>query len=141
MKNWQKACLWIVLMQGLFFCFRQEKQEDVQAAAETWGSFTFAPAVSSDGLYRAEHSAVRDEGMDVSMIRVDVYRTEGNQWVDAFYPARAADFWGVCWEAGTHNLWIQSADTGICCYEQTEFGWRRNERAEQPASIVSKWDE
>lgn len=124
-------CAVLLCLQG------KEKGDETKGA---WGSFTDQPVVTWDGQYRAEHQAVREEGMDVSMIRVDIYLQETNERVDTFYPARAADFWGVCWEENTHHLWIQSADAGIQCYERTVSGWRIKENAVRPDSILSKWD-
>jgi len=86
-------------------------------APEYWGSFTNGPVISSDGLYRAEHTATKQDGSNVSAILVNVYDNNTNELLDSFYPARAQDFWGICWEDGTHRIWIQSADIGIYCYE------------------------
>lgn len=108
--------------------------------ATSWGSFTDQPVITSDGLYRAEHKAVKEDGMATTMIRVDIYLHHNNKPVATFYPARASDFWGVCWQEDTYSLWIQSGDTGIFCYEKTDDGWQVNENAIRPDTIVSKWD-
>ena len=106
---------------------------------ENWGSFTNAPVISFDGLYRAEHAATKQDGIDVSVIQVKVYDNTTNELLDSFIPARAFDFWGICWEDGTHRIWIQSADIGIYCYELQNGHWVLNEDIERPATIVSKW--
>lgn len=108
---------------------------------EFWGSFTNGPVFSSDGLYRAEHAAMKLDGNDVSVIQVNVYDNNTNELLDSFIPARAWDFWGVCWEEGTHRIWIQSADIGIHCYELQNGSWLLNDSIERPDSIVSKWDD
>jgi len=105
---------------------------------EAWGSFTRDPVVSSDGLYRAEHEVVTIDG--ISMIQVSVYDAATNELLDCFMPARAMDFRGICWEDGTHRIWTQSADIGIDCYELQDGRWTLNENAEQPDSVISKWD-
>ena len=106
---------------------------------EYWGSFTDGPVISSDGLYRAEHAAIRQDGSNVSVIQVKVFDNNTNELLDSFIPARAFDFWGICWEDGTHRIWIQSADIGIYCYELQNGHWILNEDIERPATIVSKW--
>ncbi|MBR2719558.1 MAG: hypothetical protein IKB78_09720 [Clostridia bacterium] len=107
---------------------------------EYWGSFTNGPVISSDGLYRAEHAATKQDGSDIPVIQVNVYDTSTNELLDSFIPARAMDFWGICWEEGTRRIWIQSADIGIYCYELQNGHWVLNEDIERPNTIVSKWD-
>lgn len=80
---------------------------------DNWGSFTSDDVYSTDGKYLAKHSAVRPEGYDTDMIQVDIYNAVTGEALSSFIPARASDFWGICWEEGSHNLWIQSGDTGI----------------------------
>lgn len=126
------CCMMLLGMTG-----RSSTQSSEQ---EYWGSFTNGPVVSSDGLYRAEHAATQREGYNVSVIQVKVYDHRTNELLDSFIPARAMDFWGICWEDGTHRIWIQSADIGICCYEPQDGHWVLNESIEQPSTIVSKWD-
>lgn len=108
------------------------------SAPEFWGSFTNGPVISSDGMYRAEHAATKQKGSDISVIQVKVYDNNTNELLDSFVPARAFDFWGICWEEGTHRIWIQSADIGIHCYELQDGNWLLNENIERPDSIVSK---
>ena len=105
-----------------------------------WGSFTADDVYSSDGKYLARHCVVRPEGYDVDMIQVDIYSAVTGEVLSSFIPARAMDFWGVCWEEGSHNLWIQSGDTGLACYTPIDGQWLHNEEAVQPESIKSKYD-
>lgn len=105
-----------------------------------WGSFTDRPVISSDGKYRAEHDAVKLDGYNVKMIQVDVYDNAADELLCSFVPARAMDFYGICFEEGTHNIWTQSADIGIHCYERIGDEWVRDEDAVCPKSIQSKWD-
>ena len=126
-------CCCIVL--GVSGCSSRQASE-----IEYWGSFTNGPVISTDGLYRAEHGATKQDGIDISVIQVRVYDNSTNKLLDSFIPARAMDFCGICWEEGTHRIWIQSADIGIYCYELHEGSWVLNESIERPDSIVSKWD-
>lgn len=126
------GCIFLLMLSG---CTPSKPQP-----AEFWGSFTNAPQVSWDGLYRAEHSAVKPDDSPVSMIEVRVYDNKTNELLDRFLPARAMDFWGICWEEGTHRIWTQSADVGTFCYELQDGRWQRNEAAQKPDSIVTKWE-
>lgn len=135
MKKILGAIVCCLILLGMAGCSSQKS-----AAPELWGSFTNGPVVSSDGLYRAEHAVTEQNGSDVSVIQVRVYDNSTNELLDSFVPARAMDFWGICWEDGTHRIWIQSADIGIHCYELQEGSWVLNESIERPDSIVSKWD-
>ena len=71
---------------------------------------------------------------------VDVYLTVDDSRVQAIKVARSADFWGYCWEKDTHNIWVQSGDTGVFCYSLKGKKWKLNESAERPDYIVSKYD-
>lgn len=124
-----------LMLLGLSGCSSLQSYE-----YEYWGSFTNGPVISSDGLYRAEYAATKQDGSDVSVILVNVYDNNTNELLDSFYPARALDFWGICWEDGTHRIWIQSADIGTHCYEMKNGNWLLNDSVERPESIVSKWD-
>ena len=128
------ALICCMVLLGLAGCSTPQS-----SAPEYWGSFTNGPVISSDGLYRAEHAAIKPDGSNVSVIQVQVYDNNTNELLDSFVPARAWDFWGVCWEAGTHRIWIQSADIGIYCYELQNGHWVLNEDIERLATIVSKW--
>lgn len=105
-----------------------------------WGSFTNQPVTSSDGKVRAEYSAVDLDGYNVSMIQVAIYDNITGELLDSFVPARAMDFWGICFEEGTHSIWTQSADIGIHCYVRNGDKWMLDEDAIRPEGIVSKWD-
>ena len=104
------------------------------------GSFTTGDAISGDGTYLAVQRAVKLDGYNVKMIRVDVYDAETGNLANSFVPARAMDFLGICWEEGTHNIWIDSGDIGIYCYAELDGKWLRDAYAVRPDSIVSKYD-
>lgn len=73
-------------------------------------------------------------------IIVSVYLTENDELVFSFNPARAWDFWGICWESNSYNIWIQSGDIGIYCYAYEDDQWYVDENAVRPDDIVSKYD-
>lgn len=105
-----------------------------------YGSFTSKTAVSSDGKYSARQIVTKPNGYRVKMVRVDIYDNETGELADSFLTERALDFWGVCWEDGTHNIWIQSGDIGVQCYAKDGVHWVLDEDAVQPDSIISKYD-
>ena len=122
----------ILLLLVLFVgCSREVREED-------WGSFTPDKTYSYDNTFYAVQSV--EKGKDVRWIIVDVYKTETDEKVYSFSPARAWDFWGICWESDTYNIWIQSADIGVLCYEFKDNEWVLNENAVRPKDIISKYD-
>ena len=108
---------------------------------EKWGSFTPDKTYSYDNKYYAVQTV---EDMDMSpawsVVVVSVYDTETDQFVADFSPARSRDFWGICWESDSYNIWTQSADIGIYCYTFQDGQWIRDENAVRPEDIVSKYD-
>lgn len=74
------------------------------------------------------------------VIVVSVYDAETDEFIADFSPARSQDFWGICWESDSYNIWTQSADIGIYCYIYQDDKWVRDENAERPEDIVSKYD-
>lgn len=105
-----------------------------RSVQEDWGSFTQNETYSYDNAFYAVQSVEKDE------VIVDVYKTETDEKIYSFSPARARDFWGICWESDTYNIWIQSADIGVLCYEFKNNEWVLNENAERPTDIISKHD-
>ena len=108
---------------------------------EDWGSFTPYKTYSYDNKYYAVQT-VEDIDMDPawSVVVVSVYDTETEKLVADFSPARSRDFWGICWESDSYNIWTQSADIGIYCYVCQDGQWIRDENAVRPEDIVSKYD-
>lgn len=105
-----------------------------------WGSFTSEKTYSYDGKYYALQSIEEDPEIPVRMIKVTVHSSDTDQVVAEFIPARARDFWGICWESDTYNIWTQSADIGVFCYTYQDGRWSLDEDAERPPDIVSKYD-
>ena len=108
-----------------------------QSFNEEWGSFTAEKTFSYDKQYYAVQEIFVED--DIRFIDVKIYSAD-NTLIDSFQPARARDFWGICWEKDTYNIWIQSADIGVVCYSYDGEKWEQNESAERPDHIVSKYD-
>ena len=111
--------------------------------ADSYGSFTIEKTYSFDEKYYAVCESVENaEGKngDVKYIEISVYTADSEELVGTFCPARAMDFWGICWESSTYNIWIQSADVGIICYKYDNGQWVQDDSAERPNDIISKYD-
>ena len=108
-----------------------------RASVAEWGNFTSEKTFSYDGKYYALHKTTEME--DTTYINVEIYTADGVP-VASFQPARASDFWGICWEKDTYNIWIQSGDMGTLCYSYDHGEWSRNGSAIRPDYIVSKYD-
>ena len=99
-----------------------------------YGSFTPNKTYSFDRRFYAVQEVKN------RMIEVIVYDAQTKKTVGSFSPARAMDFWGICWEKDTYNLWTQSADIGEFCYEYQNGNWVRNEEMKLPDYIISRYD-
>jgi len=107
----------------------------VAPQTEEWGSFSPDKTYSYDDKYYA----IQSEDTDKNIV-VNIYNAQNDAVVFSFTPARASDFWGVCWENDTYNIWIQSADVGILCYKYEADKWELDETAVRPDYIESKYD-
>ena len=101
---------------------------------EFWGSYTDKKTYSYDHKYYAIQT-VEDR-----MVVVTVFFTDTDEKAGEFSPARAFDFWGICWEKDTYNIWTQSSDIGCYCFEYKNGKWIRNESLKEPDYIVSRYD-
>ena len=106
--------------------------------AEEWGSFTPYEAFSYDEKFYAVQTVKETEHTE--QVVVSVYLTESDELVFSFSPARAWDFWGICWESDSYNIWIQSGDIGTHCYAYEDDQWYVDANAVRPDDIVSKYD-
>lgn len=104
---------------------------------EDWGSFTSEKTYSYDQRYYAEQKTIEID--DVRLVEISIYNTEDEQ-VYSFVPARASDFFGMCWENDNYNIWIQSADIGVICYSCENEIWTEDNTATRPDYIISKYD-
>jgi hypothetical protein len=88
---------------------------------------------SYDGKYYA-YMTQHDQ-----MIVVNIY-SEDDTEVFTFEPCRKSDFWGICWENDSYNLWVQSGDIGIICYTESDEVWSVDDSAVRPDYIISKYE-
>ena len=144
MKSRKKVALLslciILLFLGLLFIFQKLAASRLKPTEhEFMDSFTSDKTYSYDEKYYAIQSAEDADG-SARLINVSIYETETDTLVFNFYPARARDFWGICWENDTYNIWTQSADIGIYCYKYENEQWERDESAIRPDYIISKYD-
>ncbi len=103
-----------------------------------WGSFSPDKTSSYDNKLYAIQTVEKIE--DVNFVTVNVYLTETEELIYSFTPARALDFWGICWENDTYNIWIQSGDIGVFCYKYENDEWKVDKSATRPSYIKSKYD-
>ena len=111
-----------------------------ETTSESWGSFTSNLTYSYDEKYYAVQEVDDTLGEGIRYIKVCIYETETDTLISYFYPARARDFWGICWETDTYNIWMQSADVGIYCYKYEDMQWERDDSVIRPEYIISKYD-
>ena len=107
-------------------------------STEDWGSFSPNKTHSYDNKYYAVQNI--EEIDDEKNIVVNIYATKNDEFIFSFIPARALDFWGICWENDTYNIWIQSADIGTLCYKYKDNEWILDDEAIKPDYIKSKYD-
>ena len=121
------ACLLSILLLSFIFSACRSNERN-------WGSFSSERTESYDQKYYAEQTVA-----DAKVI-VTIYNNETAAEVFSFSPARSSDFWGICWESNSYNIWIQSGDVGVLCYEFDNEVWTINESAKRPSDIISKYD-
>ncbi len=123
-------CLFLFIFVFFVGCQSQDSKEN-------WGSFTSEKTYSYDQKYYAIQSIKETDG--ISFMDVVIYNNK-DELVYTFTPARTSDFWGICWEKDTYNIWIQSADLGVICYSYDNEIWTKNNTATRPDYIISKYD-
>lgn len=124
------AIIVLVFVGLILFNYFHESKKD-------WGSFTARKTYSYDQKYYAKQAVVL-ESDQVHYVKVTIFNAKTNQEVYSFIPARAMDFWGICWEKDSYNIWTQSSDIGIYCYQFKGGKWLLNEDAKMPSYIQSK---
>ncbi len=128
MKRYLCFVLFVVFI--LFGCSHQ-------ASNTEWGSFTSEKTFSYDKQFYAVQEIF--EADDVRLIDVKIFSSD-NTLIASFRPARARDFWGICWEKDSYNIWVQSGDLGILCYAYDNEEWTLDSSAVRPDYIISKYD-
>lgn len=137
-----KKIVTIFLLLFLLIGCRDILEKD-EVQVDSWGSFTAEKTYSYDEKYYAiqEVEKIADSGSGVDHIKVCIYKTETGEKVFEFYTARARDFWGICWESDSYNIWIQSGDVGVYCYRYEDEQWIWDDSVERPEDIHSKYDD
>ena len=106
---------------------------------EDYGSFTPEDTYSYDGKLLAHQKVVKMYNM--KYMSVEITDSETGELVGSFYPARAWDFWGICWENDSYNIWIQSSDIGIYCYRYEDGEWVKDYfNHDIPDYIITRYD-
>lgn len=107
--------------------------------SEEYCSFTPEDTYSYDGKLVA-HQKV-EKGANVKNIIVEIKDSQTGELVGSFSPARAWDFWGICWENDSYNIWTQSGDIGVYCWRYQDGVWECDfSHPERPEYIISKYD-
>lgn len=104
-----------------------------------FGSFSPETTYSFDEKYYAVQSLTRTEGSNANCILLTIYDAETDAEIAAYALERASDFWGVCWEKDSYNIWVQSADTGTYCLRFDGEGWLRDSHAVLPEYIIDRY--
>ena len=125
------VCLFLVLT--ILSVFVSCSNREIKVDPQEWGSFSPNKTTSYDNKYYALQNV-----NDNDYIVVTVYETETDEEVYSFSPARAYDFWGICWENDTYNIWIQSSDIGDYCYKYDNDTWILDEEAQMPDYIITR---
>ena len=121
------------------FYIRSYVPTDEEIFAE-FGSFTYLPSQSSDGRYEAVQSIEKRESDPVDMVYVYIRDVQSEETVDVFRAGRMLDFWGICWDRDSHDIWLQSGDVGIfamCC---SDGKWVEDNAVQRPGWLVSRWE-
>ena len=125
------VCLFLALTVLLTFVSCSNRE--IKVNPQEWGSFSPNKTTNYDNKYYALQTV-----NDNDYIVVTIYETETDEEVYSFSPARAYDFWGICWESDTYNIWIQSSDIGDYCYKYDNDTWILDEEAEMPDYIITR---
>lgn len=110
---------------------------------EKYGSFTPEDSYSYDGKMIAHQLVEKGIGLNhlTKRVFIEIRDSRTGQMLTRFSPARAFDFWGVCWEHDSYNIWIQSGDIGTHCYRYEDGQWKYDDSHPlRPDYIVSKYD-
>lgn len=100
-----------------------------------YGSFEI-----TDKLYSYDEKYYACQGIIENEVVILIFDSSTKNVVETFHPCRSRDFYGMCWENDSYDLWIDSHDIGILCFEENDLEWVHNPDAEQPDYIVSRRD-
>lgn len=108
---------------------------------EDYGSFSPDITYSYDNKYCAVQSPIKPQDQSSYYINVSIYENNSGVLIDSFLTQRAWDFWGICWEKDSYNIWIQSADIGTYCMQYADEKWTPVYDAQfpMPADIIDRF--
>lgn len=130
------AMVYLVKTLNTFLAF---SYDGTPSYSEEYCSFTPEDTYSYDGKLVA-HQKV-EEGGGVKNIIVEIKDSQTGELAGSFSPARAWDFWGICWENDSYNIWTQSGDIGVYCWRYQDGVWECDfSHPERPDYIISKYD-
>ena len=129
-----KKVIHLSLILTFLLTFVGCSNREIEVDPQEWGSFSPNKTTSYDNKYYALQTVNEND-----YIVVTVYETETDKEVSSFSPARAWDFWGICWENDTYNIWIQSSDVGEYCYKYDNDTWTLDEEAKMPDYIITRY--
>ena len=136
----RRSIFLLLILMLLSGCVKANSNVYKNEQSGNYGSFTSEKTYSFDKKYYALQTVDNDENSRMYRgIIVSIY--DGmDRLVFSFSPARAWDFWGICWEKDSYNIWIQSSDTGTYCYRYDNDKWLLDESAEKPDYIITKYE-
>lgn len=102
---------------------------DSIVALREFGSFTRDKTYSYDGKYYVAK-------FDPLFHEIGIYSSNGH--VDAIILPNPGDYYGVCWEKDSYNLWIQNKSGDTLCYSMVDEKWSLNESAVKPEYIICR---
>ena len=119
--------IFVLVLSGCSLLMREPTWPPVGWEQEEYGSFSPDVTYSYDRKYYAVQNLTKPEGYNVNVVLVTVYDFDTNMVVNSFLTERALDFWGICWESDSYNIWIQSSDVGTYCMIYQDGAWVRDE--------------
>ena len=133
MKKLWMMLLAVILCAGFVLPLCQAEEQGLFI-----GSFSTDKTYSSDLRFYALQTVRQVESY--REIIITVYETASDAPVFSFTPDRASDHWGICWEQDSYDIWVQSGDTGMSCWEYLDGEWKLGNGHVRPEYIVSRWD-
>ena len=100
--------------------------DEVQITKEQAEMFTTDMTASFDSKYFTIMGASVED--DKTLAVVNIFSEMGDS-VYSFTAGNIDNFFGVCWEKDTYNLWILTSDNGAMCYKHENGEWSFDETA------------
>lgn len=103
---------------------------------QMYGSFNVEEAMSYDKKFTAKVL------IGSGMVTVQIIDNETDAIVSSFKPCGKGEFYGICWENDSYNLWVQTDTSLVICYsmKESKWDWQINENARKPDYIKGRYD-